>query len=99
MNKTWKQIVSAAAIAMLAAVAFSVIQTGAHADNAAPANPPPQALATAQALGDAFAWVADRAKPAAVSIVSTKFVSMPRSYHWFFNPEDEDEDSPIPQRR
>ncbi|MBM3891650.1 MAG: Do family serine endopeptidase [Verrucomicrobia bacterium] len=100
MNKSWKLIVSAAMGAVLAAVVLSVIQTGVCADNAAPAGPPPQALATAQALGDAFAWVADRAKPAVVSIVSTKFISMPRMYHWFFNPEDEDEDTPsIPQRR
>ena len=99
MKKTWKLIVSAAMSVFLAGAAFGVIQTRAHADNAVPASPPPQALATAQSLGDAFAWVADRVKPAVVSIVSTKFISMPRSYHWFFNPEEEDEESAVPQRR
>ncbi|MCX7824747.1 MAG: DegQ family serine endoprotease [Verrucomicrobiae bacterium] len=103
MNKTWKLIVSAALGAALAVVVLSVTQTGAQADNATPASPPPQALATAQALGDAFAWVAERTKPAVVSIVSTKFISMPRFYHWFFEPwplpEDEDEGAPVPPRR
>ncbi len=67
-----------------------------------PSAPPAQAMAAAQSLSDAFAWVAETVKPAVVSIVATKYVSMPKNFHWFFGPEmfgdqgndKEDEDQP-----
>ena len=67
-----------------------------------PSAPPAQAMAAAQSLSDAFAWVAETVKPAVVSIVATKYVSMPKNFHWFFGPDmfgdqgndKEDEDQP-----
>ncbi|MBI5687920.1 MAG: DegQ family serine endoprotease [Verrucomicrobia bacterium] len=101
MKNNWKVIISFAVVAVAAAwfaghgVSSVTAQT--------PSAPPTQALAAAQSLSDAFAWVADSVKPAVVSIVATKYVSMPRNFHWFFSPDmfgdqgDEDED--VPQRR
>ncbi|MFA6560424.1 MAG: Do family serine endopeptidase [Verrucomicrobiia bacterium] len=60
-----------------------------------PSAPPTQALAAAQSLSDAFAWVAESVKPAVVSIVATKYVSMPRNFHWFFTPGEDDEEQDV----
>ncbi|MBI5397152.1 MAG: Do family serine endopeptidase [Verrucomicrobia bacterium] len=81
MKTIWKM--------MTVAVAGSAVLFGVGAERASmaaePAAPPP-AVATANALSDAFAWVAERVKPAVVSIIATKYINIPRSHRYFFDP-------------
>ena len=104
MKNNWKMwtgfFVSGIAAALLVSHAVSPVTAQ------APSAPPAQAMAAAQSLSDAFAWVAETVNPAVVSIVATKYVSMPRNFHWFFGPDmfgdqgsGEDEDRPAPRSR
>jgi len=99
MKNNWKIIISFAVVAVAAAwfAEHGVSPVTAQTASALPT----QALAAAQSLSDAFAWVADSVKPAVVSIVATKYVSMPRNYHWFFTPgeDDEEQDATPPRGR
>ena len=104
MKNNWKIIISVvvggiAAVWLVGHAASPVV-----AQTSATSAPPAQALAAAQSLSDAFAWVADSVKPAVVSIVATKYISMPRNYHFFFGPDmfgqnNGDEEEGLPQRR
>ena len=104
MKNNWKIIISVvvggiAAVWLIGHAASPVV-----AQTSATSAPPAQALAAAQSLSDAFAWVADSVKPAVVSIVATKYVSMPRNYHFFFGPDmfgqnNGDDEEGLPQRR
>ena len=103
MKNHWKIIIRFAAGGIAAAWLVGHVAQPVTAQT--PAAPPAQALAAAQSLSDAFAWVAESVKPAVVSIVATKYVSMPRNFH-FFGPDmfgqnggDEDEDAPQPRGR
>jgi serine protease Do len=103
MKKNLNVIISFAVVAVAAAWFAGHGASSVTAQTTAASAPPAQALAAAQSLSDAFAWVAESVKPAVVSIVATKYVSMPRNFHYFFGPDmfgdqgDEDED--MPQRR
>jgi serine protease Do len=101
MKKNLKVIISFAVVAVASAwfAGHGVSPVTAQP----PGAPPAQAVAAAQSLSDAFAWVAESVKPAVVSIAAAKYVSMPRNFHWFFGPDmfgqngDEDEDMPQPR--
>lgn len=99
MKNNWKIIISFVVGGMAAAWLVGHVVSPVTAQT--PSAPPTQALAAAQSLSDAFAWVADSVKPAVVSIVATKYVSMPRNYHWFFMPgeDDEEQDATPPRGR
>ena len=100
MKKNWKLLLGFLVGGIAAAWLSGHIVSPVTAQT--PAAPPAQALAAAQSLSDAFAWVAESVKPAVVSIVATKYVSMPKSLHWFFGQdffgdqgnENGDEDQP-----
>ena len=102
MKNNWKIVIRFAVGSIAAAWLAGHVASPVTAQT--PSAPPAQALAAAQALSDAFAWVAESVKPAVVSIVATKYVSMPRNFHFFFGPDmfgqnEGDEDEDAPQRR
>jgi serine protease Do len=106
MKKNWKMLLGFVVVGITAA--WFAGHGAAPVTAQTPGAPPAQALAAAQSLSDAFAWVAESVKPAVVSIVATKYVSMPKNFHWFFGPDlfgdqgndngDEEQSPPPPSR-
>jgi serine protease Do len=98
MKMNWRIWTGAAAVAaVIGAIAF--YQAGTCATVVAAEQPAaPPALEKAHSLSDAFAWVADRVKPAVVSIIATKYITMPRMHRYlnpfFFDFDNQDEDTP-----
>jgi serine protease Do len=100
MKMHWKVLTSAAALAavMVGAVLY---EAGTCANIVAADQSAPPAVETARSLSDAFVWVADKVKPAVVSIIATKYYNLPRGqrlHPWFFYFDNEDEDMPRGRR-
>ncbi len=98
MKMNWKMWTGAAAVTAVIAGA-ALYEAGACTKVVAAEQPAaPAAVDTARSLSDAFAWVADRVKPAVVSIIATKYITMPQSHRYlhpfFFDFENQGEDTP-----